>query len=116
MKEVDDAVKNQLGAEKLDQDAALKRKLEARRKKREIAIEKESDLKTKNLKDRIEFAIKNSNEYAITKNQMTKEGLDEIVKKMKMQLSSEEIPAALERIIDDKHQKELQDWLLKLYE
>jgi len=34
---------------------------------------------------------------------MTKEGLDEIVKKMKMQLSSEEIPAALERIIDDKH-------------
>jgi hypothetical protein len=47
---------------------------------------------------------------------MTKEGLDEIVKKMKMELSSEEIPAALERIIDDKHQKELQDWLLKLYE
>jgi len=47
---------------------------------------------------------------------MTKEGLDEIVKKMKMELSSEEIPAALERIIDNKHQKELQDWLLKLYE
>ena len=47
---------------------------------------------------------------------MTKEGLNEIVKKMKMELSSEEIPAALERIIDDKHQKELQDWLLKLYE
>ena len=47
---------------------------------------------------------------------MTKEWLDEIVKKMKMELSSEEIPAALERIIDDKHQKELQDWLLKLYE
>jgi len=73
-------------------------------------------LKNKNLSDRIEFAIQNSNDYAIHKNQMTKEGLDEIVKKMKMELSSEEIPAALERIIDDKHQKELQDWLLKLYE
>lgn len=116
MREIDDAVKNQLGTEKQDQDAALKRKLEARRKKREVAIEKERDLKNKNLSDRIEFAIQNSNDYAIHKNQMTKEGLDEIVKKMKMELSSEEIPAALERIIDDKHQKELQDWLLKLYE
>lgn len=35
---------------------------------------------------------------------------------MKLELSSEEIPAALERIIDEKQQKELQDWLLKLYE
>jgi hypothetical protein len=103
MKEIDDAVKNQLGSEKSDQDAALKRKLEARRKKVEVAIEKERDLKNKNLSDRIDFAIQNSNDYAITKNNMTKEGLDEIVKKMKMELSSEEIPAALERIIDDKH-------------
>ena len=35
---------------------------------------------------------------------------------MKLELTPEEIPAALERIVDDKHQKELQDWLLKLYE
>ena len=35
---------------------------------------------------------------------------------MKLELTPEEIPAALERMIDDKHQKELQDWLLKLYE
>lgn len=35
---------------------------------------------------------------------------------MKLELHSEEIPAALERLIDEKHQKELQDWLLKLYE
>ena len=35
---------------------------------------------------------------------------------MKFELTPEEIPAALERIVDDKHQKELQDWLLKLYE
>jgi len=45
LKEVDDAVKNQLGAEAKDQDAALKRKLEARRLKREKAIEKERDMK-----------------------------------------------------------------------
>jgi len=35
---------------------------------------------------------------------------------MKMELTPEEIPAALDSLIDDKHQKELSDWLLKLYE
>lgn len=35
---------------------------------------------------------------------------------MKLELTPEEIPAALENLIDDKHQKELSDWLLKLYE
>lgn len=35
---------------------------------------------------------------------------------MKLELTNEEIPAALEALIDDKHQKELSDWLLKLYE
>jgi hypothetical protein len=44
LNEVDDAVKNQLGREAKDQDAALKRKLEARRLKREKAIEKERNL------------------------------------------------------------------------
>lgn len=43
--EVDDAVAKQLGKEAKDQDAALKRKLEARRLKREKAIEKEKNLK-----------------------------------------------------------------------
>lgn len=35
---------------------------------------------------------------------------------MKLELTKEEIPSTLETIIDDKHQKELADWLLKLYE
>lgn len=35
---------------------------------------------------------------------------------MKLELTPEEIPSALENLIDDKHQKELSDWLLKLYE
>ena len=47
---------------------------------------------------------------------MTQDALDKIMKDMKMNLTPEEIPAALERIIDDKHQKELEDLLLKLYE
>jgi len=35
---------------------------------------------------------------------------------MKLEPHSEEIPPALERSIDEKHQKELQDWLLQLNE
>jgi len=35
---------------------------------------------------------------------------------MKTNLPDSEIPAALEKVIDDKHQKELEDLLLKLYE
>lgn len=47
---------------------------------------------------------------------MTREALDEAVNQMRLELTPEEIPAAIERIIDDKHQKELEDLLLKLYE
>jgi len=44
------------------------------------------------------------------------EAFDKIIGQMKLDLTPEEIPAALENLIDDKHQKELSDWLLKLYE
>jgi hypothetical protein len=35
---------------------------------------------------------------------------------MRLELTPEEIPAAIDRLVDDKHQKELEDLLLKLYE
>ena len=47
---------------------------------------------------------------------MTKAALDELVEQMRLEKTPEEIPAALERVVDDKHQKELEDLLLKLYE
>ncbi len=68
-----------------------------------MAIEKERDAKNKNLNERIQFAIQNSNDFAVHRNEMTFQALNDIVKKMKMELSPEEIPSALERIIDDKH-------------
>lgn len=114
--EVDDAVKNQLGSEAKDQDAALKRRLDARRLKREKAIEKERSMKENLLQDRITYALENSTDFAIYRNDLTLEAFDKIISQMKMELTPEEIPAALENLIDDKHQKELSDWLLKLYE
>ena len=47
---------------------------------------------------------------------MTDEALDKIVNDLKLNLPEQEIPAALEKVIDDKHQGELEDLLLKLYE
>ena len=60
--------------------------------------------------------MKNSEEYQANKNKMTKDALDDILNDMKLNLTPEEIPAALERLIDDKHQAELEDLLLKHYE
>ena len=47
---------------------------------------------------------------------MTRQALDELIAQMRLDLTPEEIPAAVERLVDDKHQKELEDLLLKLYE
>lgn len=47
---------------------------------------------------------------------MTRAAMDEMIKDMRLKLTPEEIPSAVERLIDDKHQKELEDLLLKLYE
>lgn len=47
---------------------------------------------------------------------MTKEALEKVIDSMRDDMPSEKIPAAVERLIDDKHQKELEDLLLKLYE
>lgn len=109
-------MKNQLGSEAKDQDAALKRKLDARRLKRDKAIEKERHLKEGLLQERITYALDNSTNFAVYRNKLTNEAFEKIVSQMKMELTPEEIPAALENLIDDKHQKELSDWLLKLYE
>ena len=94
----------------------MQAKLAARRKKKNANLEKQRQLKSEQLQERIQKAINNSEDYQNDKNEMTKEALDQIIGEMKMKLTPEEIPAAIERLIEDKHQKELEDLLLKLYE
>ena len=84
--------------------------------KREKAIEQERGLKQEHIQTRISYALENSTVFAETRNKLTLEAFNKIVEDMKMDLTTEEIPASLENLIDDKHQKELSDWLLKLYE
>ena len=116
MEDLDATVRRQLENEQKSADAILQEKLAARRKKKNANLEKQRAMKSDQLQQRIARAIDNSEDYQDTKNQMTQDALDKIMKDMKMNLTPEEIPAALERIIDDKHQKELEDLLLKLYE
>lgn len=44
------------------------------------------------------------------------EEIEKTIREMQLQMPPEEIPAAVERMIDDRHAKELEDMLLKLYE
>lgn len=50
------------------------------------------------------------------KNQMTQEALNQVIMQMKLDLPPEKIPGAVERLITDKHDKELQDLNLKHFE
>lgn len=47
---------------------------------------------------------------------MSHEAIEAIIKQMQIDLPSEEIPAAIEHLLEEKHQQELEDLLLKLYE
>ena len=116
MDEVDANVRRQLEEAAKGGDKILQEKLAARRKKKNANLEKQRAMKSEQLQDRIQKSINNSEDYQATKNDMTKEALDTIIGDMEMNMTPEEIPAAIERLIDDKHQKELEDLLLKLYE
>jgi hypothetical protein len=49
------------------------------------------------------YALENSTNFFVYRNDLTHEALHKIVSEMKLQLAPEEIPAALELLIDDKH-------------
>jgi hypothetical protein len=82
---------------------ALKRRLDARRLRRETAIEKEKVMKESLLQDRITYALENSTAFAVYRNGLTNEAFNKIVNEMKLELTPEEIPAAIENLVDDKH-------------
>ena len=116
LNQVDANVRKQLAEQSKEQDKALQDKLAARRNRRNKAIENEREQKQNQLQERISQALDNSNDFQVKKSSMTRQALDEMINQMRLDLTPEEIPAAVERLIDDKHQKELEDLLLKLYE
>jgi len=73
-------------------------------------------MKKAQLEDRINSALSNSKGYQAKRNERTMEEIEKTIREMQLQMPPEEIPAAVERMIDDRHAKELEDMLLKLYE
>lgn len=116
MDEIDANVRRLQSEQDKSADQILQEKLAARRKKKNSNLDKQREMKSEQLQQRIDKALENSDEHQMVRNAMTKDALDEIILDMKKNLTSEQIPAAIERLIDDKHQKELEDLLLKLYE
>lgn len=50
------------------------------------------------------------------RSELDREGLEKIIEELKTQVKADEIPAAIENLVYSKHQKELEDLLLALYE
>ena len=81
----------------------MRRKLETRKLKRDRAIEKERILKEAQIQDRIQYSLDNSTKFAVFRNELTEEALVGLVQQMRLELTPEEIPSAIESLIDDKH-------------
>lgn len=76
---MDNRVREQLADQSKEQDKALQDKLAARRARRNKAIESERVQKQAQLKERINKALDNSNEYQAKKSNMTRQALDELI-------------------------------------
>jgi hypothetical protein len=116
LEEVDAAVKSNLTADAKDQDAKLQARLDARRKKKEKALAAQTELKKEQLEQRIKTSLENSEDFAQTRKEKSMKEIERLIREMQDKVPAAEIPAAVERMIDDRHQKELEDMLLKLYE
>ena len=87
-----------------------------RQRKKQEALERERAKKSELLQERIKTSLKNSDEYQVKKNDITFDIINEMIKNMQATMSESEVPAAIEKLIDEKHSRELQDLLLKMYE
>lgn len=96
---------------------SIKGKLLKKDKVREMGLNNiERAKKSELLQERIKTSLKNSDEYQVKKNDITFDIINEMIKNMQATMSESEVPAAIEKLIDEKHSRELQDLLLKMYE
>lgn len=50
------------------------------------------------------------------RSELDREGLEKIIEELKTKMKADEIPAAIENLVYQKHQQELEDLLLVLFE
>ena len=94
----------------------MKQKLALRRKRKDALIEKEYELKSRHLQEKkFEQAIASVDEL----DQRRKAGRDKLellVKDMVINLSKEELPYAVQKVVEDKQGAELDEMLVRLFE
>lgn len=73
-------------------------------------------MKTDLLQQRITEALKNSEEFNVKKKGVTQAIINEMILNQRDRMTDEEIPAAIEKMVEEHHSRELQDLLLKIYE
>jgi len=116
LQEVEGAMDAAFKSQSNDQDAALEHKLAARRRKRECAIGMDRAVRARHVQERIKFQLDQADDFSLKRKELTRKAIEDIVAKMKLEKAPEEVPGAIDRLLDEKHHKELEDLLLKLFE
>jgi len=116
IKEVDASLENAMRTQSRDQDTALSYKVDARKRKRQRAIGMDRAIRSRHTQERIAFQLDRTDDFAIKSKQLTRKAVEDIIKDMQLEKASEEIPGAVDRLLDEKNQKELEDLLLRLFE
>lgn len=73
-------------------------------------------MKSDLLQQRIDAALKNSDDYNLQKKQMTYAIINEMIVNLNGRMTESEVPAAIEKLVEENQSRELQDLLLKIYE
>ncbi len=102
--EVADQVHNEL----VKQNATFEDKIAERKRKRAA---KEAELRAEKERELEELKKNNHREEDALKRRMDEQKLQKQIEKMKMMLTQDELPFAVERLIDEKHLNELSDLL-----
>ncbi|CDW74865.1 cast multi-domain protein [Stylonychia lemnae] len=116
LKQRDNSIKDKLDQQNQQQDNALAEKLKQRRKRKEELAELEREMKSKQIVEReLEEDIQNL-EDKNAKAQQDRHNLEATLNELKMNLPAEELPYAIQRVLDEKHEAELNDLLVELFE
>lgn len=90
----------------------LKERRNKRKEEREELLKKQKEEEEQNVRDLQDQLKREADEIRDGKEDQT---IEEIVKVLKKELPQDEVPQALEKILDDRHMRELLDLLMKQY-
>lgn len=101
-----------LSKDAADQESDLQKKLALRRKKRQELADKQLEMRQKQTVEmKLETEIAKTAAETGAKRQRDREALEQAIDEMKLNVPREELPFAIQRALDVKHEAELNDML-----